>query len=148
MVENPITPEQLENNIEYKVTKKLLKQKFPWIVDVRFDPETLNDYNLIFLDLVVDTKSLMEFLGNDVQLESFTKSYFKKLSEFTCAFLNVAFKNFSYEDGKELTDDIEDVMSKVKQTPAMPYEMKLPPRRKFAISQYVLLAPKETEIEE
>ena len=33
-VKNPITREELYNNYEFRVVKKILKDKYPWIKDV------------------------------------------------------------------------------------------------------------------
>jgi len=58
-VEYPMTLEELENNYEFKVAKRLLKKEYPWIKDVGIRvPEEINKWNLIFLDVIIDPYEL------------------------------------------------------------------------------------------
>ncbi len=59
--ENQITYEELMDNYEFKVSKKMLMREYPWIKDVTYkNPEDINKYNLIFIDIVVDPYELAE----------------------------------------------------------------------------------------
>jgi hypothetical protein len=51
-----MTREELENNYEYKVTKKALMREFPFIKDVFVkEDEEINKWSFgIFLDLIID----------------------------------------------------------------------------------------------
>ena len=49
--EDLMTPEQLNDNYEYKITKKVILREFPWVKEFVVDPNTINDYGLIFVDL-------------------------------------------------------------------------------------------------
>ena len=47
----PLTYEELLDNYEFKVGRRILIREYPWIKDVILkDPEDVNKYNLIFVD--------------------------------------------------------------------------------------------------
>ena len=66
VIESPMTPEQLENNYEFKVVRRALMREYPWIKDVTFKPSELEKYNLIFLDLIVDPIKMGEAYGYNI----------------------------------------------------------------------------------
>ena len=73
-----MTREQLENNYEYKVTKKALMREFPFVKDVYVKDD--NDVDkwraLTYLDLIIDPFAFAHQygLGNLNAIEPYTKS--------------------------------------------------------------------------
>ena len=47
MVNNPMTYDELLNNYEFKIAKKMLMREYPWIKDVKIKEDEINKWNLI-----------------------------------------------------------------------------------------------------
>ena len=60
-----MTREELENNYEYKVTKKALLREFPFVKDVYVkDDDDINKWNrYIYIDLIIDPFALAHQYG-------------------------------------------------------------------------------------
>ena len=43
--DNPMTYQEVIDNYEFKVAKKMLMREYPWIKDVFMNPEEINKYN-------------------------------------------------------------------------------------------------------
>lgn len=57
------TREDIENNYEFKVMKRILKKKFPFITDMKLT-DNWDDYNsLYFVDVTINPTMLMELLN-------------------------------------------------------------------------------------
>jgi hypothetical protein len=132
----PMTPEQLRNNYEYKVVRRAIMKEFPWIVDVTFNEDETNEYNIIFLDFVVDrdkVKELTDFSFPDYAVGRIEKGYYYKGLYPSLIF------NMSYTEGKNtITDHMEDLMDKIHDSPALPDELKLPSGRSFKPSSFIV----------
>jgi hypothetical protein len=135
-VRNPMTPEELRNNYEYKVVRRGLMKEFPWITDVFFNEDEINDYNLIFLEIVVDLKKMEEYFGWGIA--PYLKDRIERGEKYRAIFPSLIL-NVSYEEGKsKVTDLIEDMMDAIHKSPALPDELKLPDGRMFRVSAYVV----------
>ena len=53
-----MTYEQLIDNYEYKIAKKMLLREHSWIKDVNIKVDEINKWNLIFLDVIIDPYEL------------------------------------------------------------------------------------------
>ena len=58
MADHPMTYQQLMDNYEFKIAKKMLKREYPWIKDVVIREDEINKWNLIFLDVTIDPYEL------------------------------------------------------------------------------------------
>ena len=136
--ENYVTLEEVENSYEFKLLKKILKHEYPWIMDVRVSDngEKLNEYNLIFLDLIINPYKLSELMGWD--LEGWVDWNLNR-QDFTTSFLSTPFKDVTYHDAQDIDNDVNKTMRSIRKSPALPQELKFhKPNREWSVSLYVL----------
>ena len=69
-----ISEDELENSIDFKLFKKIVLQKYDWIIDIIIpEPKELNEYTIIFFKLVVNPYILSKKF--DSPLRKYTKYY-------------------------------------------------------------------------
>jgi hypothetical protein len=128
-----LTPEQLNDNYEYKVSKKIVMREFPWVKDISFDGDKINDYNLIFITLHMDPFELSNITGWPV-----SKWAIRDIEEgnrYWSPYLSTMM-NISYEDAKPITKQIDDTLSSVHKSPAIPKDLRLPADRRLSIGNF------------
>jgi len=134
-----ISSEQLENNYEYKVVKRMIKKEFPWVIDVITPPQKeLNEYNLIFLDLVIDPYMLSK--EKDWPIIYYILYNLKHYNTYRGTFLSIIF-NITYREAEDVADEIIALAKGVKKSPALPHDLKLPENRSFGIGSYIIPSP-------
>jgi len=136
-VSDSITPQELYDNYEYKVTVKALKREYPWIINVGVDENKINEYNLIFIDVYYDPFTVEDEYGWSIS--RWTKSAIDDGMEYYSPYLSTAF-DVSYETARDITDDIDEMMKGIHKSPALPQDLKLPGSRRFAIGRWVVPA--------
>ena len=136
-VSDPMTPQELYNNYEYKVTAKALKREYPWILDVGVEEDRINEYNLIFIDVYFDPFLIEDEYGWG--LASWLVSSIEHGREYNSPYLSTGFK-CTYEDAKEVTNEIEDTIKGIHKSAAMPYDLKLPGTRRLSIGRWIVPA--------
>ena len=134
-----LTPEQVKNNYEFKVVRRIVMDKYKWIKDVTIDEDELNKYNLIFLNIHVDLDKYIE--QNNAVPVRFLRSF--KGETYNSSFISTAFEDMDYYDGKQLQDELDDMMMQVRKTAAIPPELKLPQGRRFTPGQYIIHVPQD-----
>ena len=146
-----VTKEEVESSYEFKLMKRILKNEFPWIKDVRTpSEEEINQYSLIFLDIVIDPFILQKEL--EWPLSSYMKMYmtgrFSSDSNpyvYSSAYLNVMY-DILREEAKEVNDEVEKTMRSISTSPAVPQDLKLGKDRNFAIGSFAI--PRDIPIPE
>jgi hypothetical protein len=133
-----ITREEFLDNYEYKVTKRLLKKEFPFIIDV-VPTENFEDYNSVhFVYVVIDPNKFIE-----EHPEAKLYSYIQYLGEiFMPGYVyGMSFKFFfeSPEDLYPIQGEIEDTIRGVHFSNSIPSDLKLP--TSIGVSGY--LVPKK-----
>ena len=135
-IETHMTQEDLENNYEYKVVRRALMREFPWIKDVTFDPDELNTYNLIFLNLSVDPEKMGEQYG--WEMNRWVKDAWSKGQRYSGNYPSLLF-NVSYEVGKDtVSAPINRMLEEIHSSPALPEDMRLPRGRTFQVGSYIV----------
>jgi hypothetical protein len=120
-----ITREEFLDNYEYKVTKRLLKKEFPFIIDV-VPTENFEDYASVhFVYVIIDPNKFMEEYP-----EAKIWSHLKYLGEiFMPGYVyGMSFKFFfdTEEDYLPLQKEIDDTIKGVHNSQAIPSDLKLP----------------------
>lgn len=136
-VSDPLTPQELYDNYEYKVTAKALKREYPWIINVGVEEDRINEYNLIFIDVYYDPYMLEDEYGWG--LANWLIGSIEDGREYNSPYLSTGFK-CTYEDAREVADEIYETIKDIHNSPAMPYDLKLPGTRKLAIGRWVVPA--------
>lgn len=141
---NYVTPNEVENNYEFKLMKKVLRQEFPWIKDVLVpNDEDINKYNLIFLQLVIDPFMLQQEVG--LPLERWIKRYLSdplhtntnRPYAYISAYISTMF-NGDRDITRDLHDDVEKTMRSVGRSAAIPHDLKLRKGRAFSPGEYII----------
>lgn len=130
-----ITPDELRSNYQYKVSVRILKQQFPWIKEISFKDDEVNKYGLIFLDILMDPDILSEETG--WQLTSYAKYDVDKYGDYKSPYLSTVMQ-VTYEQAKEVTEQMEKVLDSVDKSPAIPQDLKLPTGRRLAIGSFLI----------
>ena len=130
-----MTPEELYNNYEYKVTVKALKREFPFIKDIRINEDEINKYGLIFLNIVMDPFEMAKTYGYNVS--NWVKNQMRK-GEIHSSITPSVFFNEPYTDVIKVGDMIDDLLLNIHNSKAIPDTMKLPRGRQLDYSQFVV----------
>jgi hypothetical protein len=139
-ISNMLTMEEVLNNYQYQVAVRLLKNRFPFIVDVKPSPD-INQYNLIFIDLYVD---LSKFLKQTQTTPApWILYYLSKNEPYEAPFTTMLTREKIDVDAK----DIDNILDKIHDSPAIPPTMKLPKNRKLRVGSFIV-DPKYNSFEE
>ena len=130
-----LTREEFLDNYEYKVTKRLLKKEFPFIIDM-VPTENFEDYNSVhFVYVVIDPN---KFIQEHPEAELY--SYIQYLGEiFMPGYVyGMSFKFFfeSPEDYYPQQEEISDTIRGVHFSNSIPPDLKLPTT--IAVSGFLL----------
>jgi hypothetical protein len=121
-----MTREQLENNYEYKVTKKALLREFPFVKDVLVkDDEDITKWKAtIYIDLIVDPFAFAHQYGFRVWGPIINA--LKRGEDYMSPYLSLFIGD---PDRTELVSPVnkamEELMDGIHWSPAIPYELKL-----------------------
>lgn len=130
-----MTQEELENNYEFKVIKKAIKQEFPFIVDLVNDPSELNSYNIIFLDAIVDPVKASEYFNSPLNKSTYFWHKYKMGKRSNIYISSVL--NMSVEEGAEFQKEIDNFVDRLHASKHIPEEYKLP-NRYLRVNQYIV----------
>ena len=118
---NYVTPTEVENNYEFKLMKKVLRQEYPWIKDVLVpSDEEINKYNLIFLPIVIDPFILQKEVG--LPLERWIKRYLT----------DERYKQTNRQGELDIT------MRSVGRSAAIPNDLKMGKGRQFSSGEFLI----------
>ena len=136
VIQSHMTPEELQNNYEFKVVRRALMKEYPWVKDVTFNPEELDMYNLIFLNLIVDPLQMGEAYG--YEMNPWVKSRVDRGENYHGTFPSLIF-NVQFEQGKdEVTEPIDSMIREIHNSPALPEDLRLPRGRQFQVGSYII----------
>ena len=134
-----ITPEELYDNYEYKVTVKALKREFPFIKDVRIDEEKINKYGLIFIVLYIDPYQMAKIYN--LTPSPYIISSIMKGEEYFIGPVITPSVYFKEErpQVRPITDAVDTLIDEVHDSKAIPTTMKMPQGRKLAVEGYMVV---------
>jgi hypothetical protein len=123
------TKEEVEKSPMFKIIKKAIMRKYPWIKDIYAgDEEDLKKYSsMLFLDADIDAQQLADEKGwtmeqwaaPDKQRRAYNRNYFDTV------YLSVLFTKPSDEEARELQNDIDDEMKRIQKSNAIPSDIKI-----------------------
>ena len=140
---NYVTKEEVENSYEFKLIKKILKREYSWILDVNLpSDEEINNYALIFVDIVIDPFRLQREMG--WPFNSYMKFYLSGdknwLSGDSSNLYKTSYLTTMYQVPREevtpIQDNIEAIMKQVSKSPAIPEDLKLGKDRGIVVGQW------------
>jgi hypothetical protein len=121
-----MTREELENNYEYKVTKKALMREFPFIKDVLVkDDEDITKWkSSIYIDLIIDPFAFAHQYGFRVwgPIINALKRGEDYMSPYISLFIGDGDR---VELASPVNKAMEELMDGVHKSPAIPHELKL-----------------------
>jgi hypothetical protein len=121
-----MTREQLENNYEYKVTKKALMREFPFIKDVYVkDDNDIDKWkSTVYLDLIIDPFAFAHQYGFRVwgPIINALKRGEDYMSPYLSLFIGDGDR---VELASPVNKAMEELMDGVHKSPAIPHELKL-----------------------
>ena len=132
--ENPITYDELLDNYEFKVGKRILTREYPWIKDVYMrNPDDVNKYNLIFMDIMFDPFQLAEQEG--WRMASYVVRSIERGDDFWSPYLSTFYSSHP-DDARALVQKIDKSLEDLHKSPAIPQDLKLPATRKLNVGSF------------
>jgi hypothetical protein len=130
------TKEELYNNYQFKITKRALKQQYPFIKDVILsNEESLEKYQFtLFLTLVIDPYLLEEYTGLPIWGAVYRS--LKRGNEFKTS-LPVLFSDWDNPKVLELKDEIVKTMNAIAQSTVLPDAFKID-KRSVSIDEVIV----------
>jgi hypothetical protein len=132
--DNPMTYDELINNYEFKIAKKMLLREYPWIKDVDANKDEVNRWNLIFLEITIDPYELGR--EKDWTVAKYIKNMVRNDGEYWAPYLSTFFSNATFEDTHPIQQEIERALESIHTSPAFPIELRLPGTRKFNVGRW------------
>jgi hypothetical protein len=118
------TTEEIQNNYEFRVIKRMLKKEFPYIKDMRLS-HNWNDYkSLLFVVVDINLHELLQSLGVPI-----TKSSIPWSSDAGYPYLSMFFssKIDSTYNISDLAKQMQSTINKIQESKtSIPLDMKLP----------------------
>jgi len=119
------TTEEIEDNYEFKVMKRLIKKEFPFITDMKLTHNWVDYNSLFFVDITLSPSLLMELLNipDTPRATRYLKAFRSEVPYLTMLFPS------EYNEGDKIHNlgkNIQSVMTKIHQSPSMPDDMRLP----------------------
>ena len=140
-----VTKEEVENSYEFKLTKKILKREYPWIIDIVLpSDDEINEYALIFADVVIDPYMLQRETG--WPFSTYMKHYFRGDKNFVnqsdqylyrTSYLTTMF-DVPREEALPIQNEIEETIKNVAKSPALPQDLKLGKDRIIVVGQWAV----------
>ena len=123
------TKEEVESSPMFKIIKKAIMRKYPWIKDIYAgDEEDMKKYSsMLFLDADIDAQQLADenewtleqWVNPDLQRRIYNRDHFNTV------YLSVLFTKPSDEEARALQSDIDDEMKRIQKSDAIPSDIKI-----------------------
>jgi len=133
--DHPLTYEELIDNYEFKVARRILIREYPWIKDVFIrNPDDVNKYNLIFIDIMFNPFELGEEKG--WRIPGYIIRTVGYSNDFWSPYLSTYYTGEGRDDVRDLVTSIEKMLEDLHKSAAIPQEMRLPGSRKLNIGSW------------
>jgi hypothetical protein len=118
-----MTKEELENNYEYKITKRALMKEFPFIKEISArDEHDINRWKYsIYLEAVIDPYILGQMYG--IPVWPYVTRSLQKGEPYWAPYLNTFFNNSDVID--RINKDMGNTILTIRKSKALPDELKL-----------------------
>jgi hypothetical protein len=118
-----MTEQELNDNYEYKVTKRALLREFPFIKEVFIKfPDEIDKYNtMIFIDVVIDPYALSHMFG--VKMDKVVDRYLRSGEPYWSPYISSYFAD--RDDSDDIKREIHNLLNGVHNSTAIPPELKL-----------------------
>lgn len=143
-----VTKHEVENGMEFKLIKRILKSEYDWVIDVIVpNDDYINKYYIILLRVVIDPFILQRQVG--IPLVGFLKIDLetgganwpgRRLFHPYVYFVNHIYEIFiSHKDEmSKLDNDVVRTIEGVRPSPAIPDELKNNKNRNFTLGGYLI----------
>jgi hypothetical protein len=118
-----LTKEEILNNYQWKLSEKIIKKKFPWVVKLTLNEKDLEKYSLIFVTAIINPVKFAETYN--VKLKSIVNAVVSKDVELEFSYL-LSMTTISKDMEKEIESEFDKIFSSVAQSAVLPNELKLP----------------------
>ena len=145
------TKEEVESSPMFKIIKKAIMRKYPWIKDIYAgDEEDMKKYSsMLFLDADIDAQQLAEekgwtleqWVNPDLQRRIYNRDHFNTV------YLSVLFTKPSDEEARQLQNDIDDEMKRIQKSNAIPSDIKIGKTLGLSVFRYNFPPPQEQPAE-
>lgn len=129
----PHTPEQVYNSLQFKIIKKMLLSKYPWIKDVTIDEDIIHKYSIIYLMLEMDPFEFAEFYHTRVD-EGLAMLIDAK-GKYEFGYLSLA-SDLSQKESEAIQTGIQYLIDKYAKSDSIPPHLRLKTRH-FDIEGFV-----------
>jgi hypothetical protein len=117
-----ITPQKVYDVYVFKLIKRALKKEYPWIKDVFVNQNDLDKYSTLFLNFDYDPNEFAE--AYDIKIDPFIREKIDDGSYLDLSFPNLI-GDMTYEEWREVRDDIRRLIESVSKNPTIPNELKI-----------------------
>jgi hypothetical protein len=123
------TKAEVESSPMFKIIKRAITRKYPWIKDVYVgDEEDITKYSsMLFLDADIDAQQLadeMEWTMEEWTTPSIQRRVYKR-DNFNTVYLSIFFTKPFDEEARQLQNQIEEEMRRIQKSDAIPSEIKI-----------------------
>ena len=127
------TPEQVYNSLQFKIIKKMLLNKYPWIKNVEIDEEILHKYSIIYLILEMDPFEFAEFYHTKV--DEGLAMLINAKGHYEFGYLSLA-SDLSQKESEAIQTGIQYLIDKYAKSDSVPPHLRLK-NRHFGIEGFV-----------
>ena len=133
-VTHRLSPEELYDVYTFKLIKRVLKQRFPWIKDVFVRREDLDRFNLIFLNFDIDLYEFAKKYNHEVK-DMFKISIKDQYLDISPPHL---LTDMTYEEWSSIRQKMKGAIRDVIDSPSVPREYRIPGDRGVDIGTFTM----------
>ena len=128
-----MTEQDIYDNYEFKVLERALRREFPFIKKVYVkDPDDVDRYDTMqFLDVDINPYEMVQQYG--LRIDPIADRYLRRGEPYWGPYLSMFVKG-SVDEARPITDAINELITGVRNSPALPPQLKYP--TKFDMSRW------------